>query len=403
MQSVREIRAEQQAIAAQMAVLARGNMNVEQKAVFQVLSDAAERRKRDIARAEGREIDGSEKEARAFGNYLRHGWNNLTEEDRHLLRGERRDMQTGYEAAYPGTTFGFFVPVEFSGKVESALKFHSDLWQTSTILHTEKGAIYTYPVDNDASISGELLDAEGTQVTETDIAGLSSVQLDARTFSSRMVKCSNELMQDVGFDLEAYLSEQFAIRLARATSPYFTSTVAPPPIGPTGIMNDAYSSGQTVIGDDNLTTPNPQTQIGYLDLVGLEMSVDAAYRRKGSWLMASSTLQFLKTLKDKNGRPMFPSLADRSPDDAAKQPSGILNGYPVRLSESMPTLAAGNSPLLFGDLSKFLIRVAGGMRVLRLSERFADYGQTAFVAFLRVDAALLDAGTHPVKFLTMHA
>jgi hypothetical protein len=37
--------------------------------------------------------------------------------------------------------------------------------------------------------------------------------------------------------------------------------------------------------------------------------------------------------------------------------------------------------------------------VLRLVERFADYGQVAFIGFARYDGNLLDAGTHPVKYL----
>ena len=40
--------------------------------------------------------------------------------------------------------------------------------------------------------------------------------------------------------------------------------------------------------------------------------------------------------------------------------------------------------------------------MLRLVERYADYNQIAFVAFQRWDGALIDAGTHPVKYLAMH-
>jgi hypothetical protein len=35
--------------------------------------------------------------------------------------------------------------------------------------------------------------------------------------------------------------------------------------------------------------------------------------------------------------------------------------------------------------------------LLRLDERFAEFLQVAFLAFMRTDGDLLDAGTHPVK------
>jgi predicted phage gp36 major capsid-like protein len=43
------------------------------------------------------------------------------------------------------------------------------------------------------------------------------------------------------------------------------------------------------------------------------------------------------------------------------------------------------------------------MSVLRLVERYADYGQVGFIAFSRVDSNLVDAGTHPIAQLIQHS
>jgi hypothetical protein len=40
---------------------------------------------------------------------------------------------------------------------------------------------------------------------------------------------------------------------------------------------------------------------------------------------------------------------------------------------------------------------------MRLDELFAQCRQVAFLAFSRHDGDLLDAGTHPVKYLTQHS
>ena len=83
-----------------------------------------------------------------------------------------------------------------------------------------------------------------------------------------------------------------------------------------------------------------------------------------------------------SGRPIFWSIASHAP---------------FGLSEIAPSAKA----ILFGDFSKYFIRRITGARVLRLVERYADYNQTGFVAFQRWDGALVDAGTHPIKYLQM--
>jgi len=39
-----------------------------------------------------------------------------------------------------------------------------------------------------------------------------------------------------------------------------------------------------------------------------------------------------------------------------------------------------------------------GFTLMRLTERYAEYGQVGFITFMRVDGNLLDAGSNPVKY-----
>jgi len=60
--------------------------------------------------------------------------------------------------------------------------------------------------------------------------------------------------------------------------------------------------------------------------------------------------------------------------------------------------------LLFGDFQKYIIRDVTGAEagpvILRLNERYADYGQVGFFLFSRHDGDLLDAGTDPIRCMT---
>jgi HK97 family phage major capsid protein len=91
------------------------------------------------------------------------------------------------------------------------------------------------------------------------------------------------------------------------------------------------------------------------------------------------------------------------PGIAVAAPDTIL-GYKYSINNDMDTLAqtspvSDRKTVAFGDLSKYVIRHVKELAVIRLVERFADYGQVAFLGFARYDGALLDAGTHPVKYL----
>ena len=69
------------------------------------------------------------------------------------------------------------------------------------------------------------------------------------------------------------------------------------------------------------------------------------------------------------------------------------------INNDMATIAPNAITIAFGALDKYLVRRVKDLSILRLVERFADYGQIAFLGFSRYDANLLDAGTHPVKYL----
>jgi HK97 family phage major capsid protein len=77
-------------------------------------------------------------------------------------------------------------------------------------------------------------------------------------------------------------------------------------------------------------------------------------------------------------------------------PDTIL-GYPYVINQSMTTPATAVKSILFGDLSKYIVRDVRDVTLLRLDERFAEYHQVAFLAFARSDGDLLDSGTDPIK------
>ena len=92
--------------------------------------------------------------------------------------------------------------------------------------------------------------------------------------------------------------------------------------------------------------------------------------------MIDSTLAAVRKLKDGNGNYLW-----QMGNYQAGVPQSIL-GYNVVVNQAMDSIATGKKTMLFGDMSKFYVRKAGGPSLTVASERFApDYGILGFVRF----------------------
>lgn len=352
--------------------------------------------------------------AKAFTSYLRHGMlpdgrgsKGVDAEDQAILLShqmEKRDL-----GITTGSLGGFFVPQGYVYQIEQAMKWYGGMLEATDSMDTSTGNPLPWPTDNDTSNEGELV-AEGAQVTTQD-ASIGHITFNAWKYSTKLIKVSIELLQDSAFDIENYLMEKFAIRLGRKLNADFTNGSGSSQ--PMGLVTAVVANNGTPqawgVGSgpgvpliaagsaaNDGGSETGATSIGSQDLVNLEHSVDKAYRTGAAYMMNDLTLRYIKTLLDKYGRPLWQAgLKDGQPDR--------INGYPFYVNNDMAPIAAGANTVLFGNLKKYMRRNVKELAILRLAERFADYGQVAFVGFARKDGNLLDAGTHPVNYLQQHS
>lgn len=310
------------------------------------------------------------------------------------LRGTTRDDITDWEQrAALGTTSGavgqYTVPDEAMRALEVALLAFGGMRQVSTVIRTDSGAALPFPTVNDTSNAGVIL-SENTQAAELEFT-FGQLVLDSYKYSSKYILCSVELLQDSAVNVAQFIGQALGERIGRITNTHFTTgsgTGQPKGIETAATLGVTVAHGQTA-------------SLLYEDLVDAEHSVDPAYRRNARWMFADSTLKAIKKLKllqysgDTTGAPLW------LPGLAAGQPDTIL-GYPYTINQDCATLATSSKSVFFGDFSKYIIRDVRDVTLLRLDERFADYHQVAFIAFSRHDGDLLDAGTHPVKYIQMH-
>ncbi len=270
---------------------------------------------------------------------------------------------------------------ELMRPLEEALLAFGGMRRFSTVLRTGTGAALPIPTDNDTANEGEII-AENSTVNEKDVA-FNQLVLEAYKYSSKMVRVSIELLQDSTVNLGQYLGRKLGQRIGRITNRHFT--VGTGSSQPNGIVVASTASGVQLAAQ----TPT------YAEMVSIQHSVDPAYREMPSagWMFHDTMLAEVKKIVDAStGRPIW------MPNMIGSEPDTIL-GDPYVVNQHMAVAAgsgAGKS-ILFGDLSTYQIRDVMGVTLIRLDERYAEYGQVAFLAWSRHDGDLLDAGTHPVK------
>jgi len=298
-----------------------------------------------------------------------------------------RTLAEAYQRAQSvgtATAGGHAVPDEMMGEIEIALLKFGGIRNVATIQRTTTGADLPIPTTNDTSNKGERID-ENTTANEQDVT-LGQLVLQAYKYSSKMVRVSLELMQDSATDMSTLLGRLLGERVGRIQNEEFTT--ANGSSKPNGLLNAAADSSVTTASNAALT---------HSELLQLSHSVDPAYRENGAaqWMFNDTTLRIVKEMKDSQNRPLWlPGVAVGAPD--------TIDGYGYQINQDMPSGASAKA-ILFGELSKYIVRDVMEWTLIRLDERYAELGQVAFLGWTRADGDLLDAGTNPVKYLTLAA
>ena len=334
---------------------------------YQALERNIELQKEAAAKSVSKEPKKLDRSA-SFEKYLRKGYSALNAEERNILSRGQATQVVGTDALG-----GYGVPQGFSGEVDIALAFTGELERLSRAFNTASGNLVPYPINNDTGTNA-ILTAETAESTIQDLT-LGVVNLNAYKYTS-LVKVSEELMQDAGFDLTGFVLEQLGERISRATNTDFS--VGSGSSKPQGIVTGS-SLGKTAASATAITSGE------ILDLI---YSVNKAYRNSASFglMMNDSTVAAVRALglSVTNDFPVFvPSMSIGEPDR--------IMGIPVYVNNSIDGIATGKKTIICGDMSKFIIRSAGGPVIERIDEQYKSAGITAFRAKVRKDSAVLDA------------
>ena len=309
----------------------------------------------------GKADDGAEKTGRASDEYLSNFWNAMRSKVPQPYVLDALQVGTDSEG-------GYLVPDEYEKTLVEALEEENIFRQMAKVIQTSSGDRKIPVVATKGTASW--IDEEGSFPESDDSFG--QVSIGAYKLGT-MIKVSEELLNDSVFDLQSYISREFARRIGnKEEEAFFSGNGSGKPLG----ILAATGGAQTGV------TAASATAITADELMDLFYALKSPYRKKAVWVLNDSTIKAIRKLKDNNGQYLWqPSLVAGTPD--------TLLGRPIKTSAYMPAIAAGAKTIAFGDFSYYWIADRQGRSFKRLNELYAATGQVGFLASQRVDGKLI--------------
>lgn len=304
----------------------------------------------------------------AVALYLRHG-NNVTAEQAIAIRNA---MSTTTPAEG-----GYTVPAQVSAMVIDRLKEYGGMRDVAEILTSSNGQSWTFPTSDGTAETGAIV-GQNTAPSVGDIT-FGNVALNVFSYTSLQIALPLELIQDSAIDVIDFVVSRLATRIARKQNTDFTvggGTTLPDGIVPRASSGKVGTTGQTLT-------------VIYDDLVDLKHSVNRAYRKNAKFMLNDLSVAVISKIKDTTGRPIWvpgvsEGITNGTPD--------TLLGFPVVTNDDVAAMAASAKSIVFGDLSKYIIRdVTNTTSIKRFDDSaFALKNQVGFCGWQRSGGQLVD-------------
>ena len=290
------------------------------------------------------------------------------------------------------------VEEEIPPRIIDTLTYYGGVARMVQHIMTGTGGDYRMmQMDADAQ-EGEILGAQDTAVSALDVPDITVITFGSKTYSSKPIILTREMIQDSVFDIQRYVERQALRRIGRISNRAFTVTIAGAGL-PEGIVSGAMAG----------ITAASATAIAWAETVNLVYTVNRAYREMGEggegafmpegggmigYMISDDAEKVLRVLLDGDNRPLWlPSIREGVP--------ATYNGYPIVINGHMAEVATGNVPMLFGNFSYYAIRTVHAFELFRFFDsRTAQKNTVECLAFARRDARFMGP-KETIRKLTM--
>lgn len=318
-----------------------------------------------------------EDHVKAFCQYIREAGNHSSENVTALQEYSRKAVSIG-----TATAGGHAVPAPIAAEV---LMKVLDISPVSAAVRRTNVAspLYERLVDTRGAASGWA--GEGDTRSETGTPTIQQVTFTHGELYA-VPKASNWSLNDIFFDVEAWLresiAEEFAYQLGEAITtgdgsnkptgivsgtPVATADDGASPVRAFGTLQYIPTGVAAALPNDRLGSPQGDPAGVFIDVI---TAMKPRYLTNATWMMNRSTEATIRKFRDVDGRNLW------QPSWQLGEPASLM-GYPILPNEGVADEGANAFPVVFGDLrAGYELIVIQGMRLIR--DEVTAKGQTLF-------------------------
>lgn len=259
------------------------------------------------------------------------------------------------------TDNGAVIPTTIANRIIERVKQIAPIYALATQFNV-KGKL-TFPVGKDSITTA--YGTEFTALTSTKV-GFDSLELDGHLVGA-LSKISNSLINNSQFDIVSYVVNKVAESIAIFLEKELIN-------GTEKINGVLDTTNNTNVAKFETTADLPTTD----ELIAMQVEIPQQNQAGCMWLVSNKTLVALRQLKDGNNRYLLQ-------DDITNGFGYTLLGKPVMVSDNMTDVN-----VVYGDFSAMYVNVHEDVAIQVLQEKYADEHATGVLAWLEVDARVIE-------------
>lgn len=232
---------------------------------------------------------------------------------------------------------GFFIRPVWSNRIITKIFETSPVRQIATV-DTITGPELKYPVDISEAGCGWIGETQARSTTTTPVVNEKSIVAQELY---ALPKATQSLLEDAGIDVEAWLMDKVASKMARTEATAFV--VGDGIAKPRGFMTYPNGTSWGQIQQVGSGSSGAFTLPGLTNMIG---QLKEPYHPGARWLIQRASVPAIMLLQDGNGRYVFQPIFSMGYNNAP------LLGYPITYAADIPSIGAGALAAAFGDFKE---------------------------------------------------
>jgi len=273
---------------------------------------------------------------------------------------------------------GYWIMPQRASQMVDRIFETSPIRQLATVMTTSSDVVEMIVDDNEAASGGWVGEVQSRGQTNTPDIGMLSIPVHEHFAQP---KATQKMLDDAGFNIEAWLSQKVTDKLSREENTAFV--VGDGSKKPKGFLTLPAWAAAGVYERDAIEQVNSGT-LGTVTadgIINLQNSVKEFYQPNASWLMKRSTWSKVMLLKASTGEYLLSPTSLRDGNDL------MLRGKRVIFADDMPEIANDSLSVVYGDFRPaYTIVDRFGFRVIR--DDITEKGNVLFYTTKRVGGAV---------------